>query len=169
MNMKRLNTLLALPLVAAVSLAILSGCVSTKAAGSGSVYKNGAQVASIASGEQADKSGAGLGKANWNLFGSDKELLVSIGASYDNATDSYYLSFISLRNIPGIQIITIDGPVSQGQGTYSYSDYSIKLNDFSFAPDFSSLEADITIVSDAEIRICYSGPTPNDGKVYLAD
>ena len=149
---------------------------------------DGEKVTSINYGYEADMSNIGFEKGYWHFFESRQrigdvnlnDMAVSLRAVIDPETGEQRLFSISIKNIPGHDGIYIDGMTRNDDGSYhyrgrfveegeapTYVDYTIRVNKFSFNDSYTSLQADITISSDFEVRVVYSGETPNDGMHYM--
>ena len=155
-------------------LAIVSACKDSLGKDEkGFVSVNGEKVISIHSGSEADMEGIGLGKAYWNLFlngqSNSEEAIATLRATIDPESGKLLPVSIFIRNIPGHENINIDGLKCTPDGRCSYQDYVITVTRFSTNETFTSLDADISIASHSELRIVYSGETPNDGVTYRLD
>lgn len=139
----------------------------------GFVSVDGEKVISIHSGSEADMEGIGLGKACWNLFlngqSNSEEAIATLRATLDPENGKLLPVSIFIRHIPDHENINIDGLECTSDGRCSYQDYEITVNRFSANETFTSLDVDISIASDSELRIVYSGETPNDGVTYRLD
>ena len=157
----------------------------------GYLVVDGEKVMSLNYGYEADMDRIAYGKGNWYLFNKSQtpgeinyeDVVVKLRASVDPKTGKAYPDIIFVRNIPGHDGIYIDGLTEDKDGIHkfreykyagegvspTYVDYTIKVNRFSFNSSYTSLHADITITSDFEVRIVYSGKTPNDEMEYLLD
>lgn len=156
----------------------------------GFVSVNGEKVIRLEHGYEADMSGIGMGKGNWNLFEKSQkkgdlnyeQYVVSLRSDVDPDNGKPYPFTIFVHDLPGCEGIYIDGLTRSGDGHYQYRehkyvpegevprhvDYTVTVDKFSYNASYTSLKADITIVSDAAtVRIVYSGSTPNDGMGYF--
>jgi hypothetical protein len=155
----------------------------------GFVSVNGEKVIQLDYGYEADMSSIGMGKGCWHIFekGQKKGHLdyeqykVRLRSGVDPDSGEPYPFSVFVEGIPGCENIYIDGLKRSDDGRFRYRehkyvpegeaprhvDYTVHVDQFSYSASFTSLNVDITIVSDAAtVRIVYSGSTPNDGMEY---
>ena len=158
----------------------------------GYVSINGEKVASITNGYESDMENIGLGKGYWHLCTKSQKkgeinydgLVATLRSDKDMKTGKLYPFSIMIVNIPGFDGVYIDGLNPTDDGSYyyrgykkylmtegdepQYIDYTVTVNQFSTNSSYSKLKADITIVTDSglNIRLVFSGKTPNDGIEY---
>lgn len=159
----------------------------------GFISVNGVKVQEINYGYEANMETIGSGKANWKLFDQSQKkgdldydhYHAYLRAATDPTTFKPYPFTVFITNIPGYKNIYIDGLYPTENGDYFlrvpidatpdgpvYAEYYVTVNKFSYNSSCTNLKADIVIKSDQfdyEVRLVYSGSTPNDGVDYYLD
>lgn len=157
----------------------------------GFISVNGERVVKINCGYELNMDSIGMGKANWQLFDQSQKkgepnydhLHARLSGSTDSKTNKPFPFSVFISNIPGYPNIYIDGLSPTENGNYFlrvpieahpdgpvYAEYYVTVNTFSYNTSCTRLKADILIKSDRfdyEVRLVYSGNTPNDGVDYM--